>query len=71
LGSSSITIAIMFLAGPDELTNSGMQMSILSDIWDTPVRVASAVTELFLPGHYVLVCPKSLDVHLAALSPLP
>ncbi|EPK1917009.1 hypothetical protein MBO97_004912, partial [Klebsiella pneumoniae] len=69
-GRGGKTIAITLLAGTDEPTDSGMPMPILSDIWDTTVRVASAVTELFLPGDYVLVCQKSLAVHLAAISPL-
>jgi len=42
-------------------------MAVFIDIWDTTKRVASAVTEQFLPGDYVLVCQKSLAVHLAAI----
>jgi hypothetical protein len=44
-------------------------MSILSDIWNTTVRVASAVTELFCLAT-IFGMPKVLAVHLAAISPL-
>ena len=64
------TIAITLLAGTDQPALSGMPIAFIIDIWDTTQRVASAVTEQFLPGNYVLVCQKSLAVHLAAISPL-
>ncbi len=46
-----------------------MPMSILSDIWDTTVRVASAVTELFLHGDYVWYA-KSLWLFTRRIKPL-
>ncbi|MDP1217386.1 hypothetical protein, partial [Klebsiella pneumoniae] len=69
-GRGGKTIAITLLAGTDQPALSGMPMAVFIDIWDTTKRVASAVTEQFLPGDYVLVCQKSLAVYLAAISPL-